>query len=230
MSEKVAHIAEVVAENVRLWRKDRGLDQQALADRLAEIGWNADRTTVVRIETGARKVTVEDLVLIAVALNVPVPVLMLPVIDGRDVALTASDRKGRVSQTNRVNRWRMWEWMLGNHPLPGRHDAVSLTAKGMRVSRSPFGDEWRSGAEPLWMYERVRVAQIELGRLETGEPGYVGALQRLLDAVHDMETAGYAADDLLGTWAAKIVEHGLRPSERPRRYNTLDELDASRER
>src|SRR4051794_30050320 len=43
-------LSAAVAVNVRQWRLKRGLDQQGLADRLAELGWNADRTTVNKVE------------------------------------------------------------------------------------------------------------------------------------------------------------------------------------
>jgi len=216
MSEKVAHgLGEVVAGNVRRWRVDRGLDQQALADRLADLGWPVDRTTVVRIEQGARRVTVDDLGLLAVALNVPLPLLLLPVHERQNVVLTPAKR------TQAVHPWMIWEWMLGNEPLPGRI--------------ASFGDEWRSGAIPLWVYERVRVAQLQLRRLdlervETSGSDYVTALQELVDAVSDMNTVGLPADDLVADGYRQHIEAlDLAPSPRGRRYRTVAELDASRE-
>ncbi len=216
MSEKVAHgLGEVVAGNVRRWRAGRGLDQQALADRLGKLGWTVDRTTVVRIEKGTRKVTVDDLGLLAVALNVPLPLLILPAHEARPVALTSAGK------TSALHPWMLWEWMLGNEPLPGRIESS--------------GDEWRSGAEPLWVYERVRVAQLQLRRLdlervETSGSDYVTALQELVDAVSDMNTVGLPADDLVADGYRQHIEAlDLAPSPRGRRYRTVAELDASRE-
>jgi hypothetical protein len=61
-------VSGIVAENVRRWRVTRGLDQQGLADRLAELGWDVDRTATTRIGRGDRKVKVDDLGLLAAAL------------------------------------------------------------------------------------------------------------------------------------------------------------------
>jgi transcriptional regulator with XRE-family HTH domain len=218
VSEKVAQtLGAIVAANVRQWRLARGLDQQGLADRLADLGWDVDRTTIVRIEKGSRKVTVDDLGLLAVALNVPLPLLMLPV-HGGDIALTPA------AKTATVNRWQLWEWMLGNEPLPGRLGGEFRSG------------EWRSGAEPLWLYERVRISQLGLqGSNESAvltrdqRKLYVAALQRLVDTVADMESAGLPADDLIGhEWAKAIAENGITPSPRARRYGELLEYDESR--
>ncbi len=220
MSEKVAHgLGEVVAGNVRRWRAGRGLDQQALADRLGKLGWTVDRTTVVRIEKGTRKVTVDDLGLLAVALNVPLPLLILPAHEARPVALTSAGK------TSALHPWMLWEWMLGNEPLPGRHAGSD--------------GEWRSGALPLWVYERVRVAQVALQGLDWQravsekkpvDRDYVVALQELLDAVSDMNAVGLPADDLIADeYRDLIAKLALKPSQRGRRYRTVAELDASRE-
>src|SRR5690606_33525703 len=106
MSEKLA-LSEAVAENVRRWRLARGLDQQGLADRLAELGWGADRTTVTRIEKGTRKVTVDELGVLALAVNIPLPLLLLPVHDGTPVTLTPD------GPMEPVNPWLLWDWMRG---------------------------------------------------------------------------------------------------------------------
>jgi transcriptional regulator with XRE-family HTH domain len=240
MSAKIAHSpAVVVASNVKLWRRRRGLDQQGLADRLSELGWTVDRTAVTRIETNDRKVTVDDLALLAVALNVPVPLLMLPVHveTFADVALTP---KG---PTAAVYPWLMWEWMLGNEALPGP-DWIGQT-----------GDvEWRTGASPLWLYERVRHAQFELRRIERASWGhpksleeedataetrerwlaesaeYQTALQELVDAVSAMEDAGMPAQDgLIGSWAEPIRKFRIERSPAQRRRRIIGDFQTGPE-
>jgi transcriptional regulator with XRE-family HTH domain len=218
MSAKVAHrFSVVVAENVKRWREKRNLDQQGLADRLAELGWSVDRTAITRIERGDRKVAVDDLGLLAVALNVPIPMLLLPVHTGVDVAATP---KG---ETSAVNCWYMFESMLGNVSLPGRHAGVSVAKGALRLHPSPFGDEWRTGAEPLWLYERVRRAQRETsGSYPLGEEpaAWLNALRDLVDAVADMETAGYPADDLIDPARRRAVaHHKIEPSPEARRFD-----------
>jgi len=60
-------------------RNDRGWDQAALAARLNALGWPADRTLVNRIETRTitrrRRVSVDELFLLAEAFELPISVL-----------------------------------------------------------------------------------------------------------------------------------------------------------
>lgn len=215
MSDKVAQpLGDIVAANVRRWRLKRGLDQQALADRLAEVGWRVDRTTVVRIEKPSsdpkrRRITVDDLGRLAVALNVPLPLLLLPVHDGNDVQLTPTGR------TASVNRWYLWEWMRGEQPLPGRST-----------------DEWRTGVAPLWAYERVRAAQLHLQAIQVrrgralDDEDYRLALQQLVDAVDAMESLGLPteADLVAPEWREDIKQAGLKPTPRGR-YRSVEEAE-----
>jgi hypothetical protein len=97
----------------------------------------------------------------------------------------------------------------------------------------PVAGEWRSGAEPLWLYERVRIAQLKLEDIErdgalTG-PKFMAALQQLIDTVADMEDAGLPAADLVADeWARLIKEHGLTRSTPRRRHASVQQADAKR--
>jgi hypothetical protein len=185
---------------------------------------------------------------LAVALNVPLPLLLLPVHEETfaDVSLTPGGR------TAAVYPWLVWEWMLGNQPLPGR------------LSR--FEDEWHSGAVALALYERVKEAQTELQReerridelrysaastareqarvakaLERGErdrtfedPAYVKALQALVDTTAAMEDAGLPADGLIGggqregsvdRWVEAIADHRIERTPPPRRRRLIDRAE-----
>jgi transcriptional regulator with XRE-family HTH domain len=212
MSAKSAQaLGAVVADNVRRWRVERGLDQGGLSERLAALGWEVARPIVNRIERKKRNVTVDDLGLLAVALNVPLPLLLLPVHEGGNVSLTPQKR------TSVVDVWMLWEWMLGNSPLPGR--------------LAMFGDEWRSGAAPLWLYERVQIARRALQRDddEPGAPERRPLLQQLVDTTADMEAAGMPTHALIaGEWAREIESLGVKPSTRPGRYSSVDEFDDER--
>jgi transcriptional regulator with XRE-family HTH domain len=207
MSEKDAQtLGEAVAANVRRWRAVRGLDQQGLADRLHARGWPVDRTTVNRLERGARKVTVDDLGMLAAALQVPLPVLLLPIHEGRMVAVAPD------GPTELMHPWQLWEWMRGEQSL----DVVDA--------------EWRRGAEPLWLYESVRAAQLDLDELHRSaiaedDPRWREALQALVDSVAEMNAAGYPADDLIAKeWGRAIKRHGLTPRPRRGRYGSVEEV------
>jgi transcriptional regulator with XRE-family HTH domain len=187
-------IGQVVASNVRRWRDTRQLDQQDLADRLCDLGWQTDQPTVARIERGKRKVSVDDLAVLAVALNVPPPLLLLPVHDAESVALTP---KG----TSPVYAWDVFEWMVGNEPLPGR-DSV----------------EWRTGAEPLWLYDKVRIALRYIKRDDESQREKHGSLRLLVDAVARLEEGGLSATGLVTEELRReIDERGITPTKWPER-------------
>lgn len=140
MSAESAHpFTSVVAHNVKRWRERRGLGQGEFAERLGDLGWSIDRTGVTRIEKGRREITVDDLGVLAVALNVPMTLLLLPAFDNANVAISPN------GPTSSVNPWLVYEWMRGEEPLPGRFG---------------FGDEWLDGAYHLARYDDLRTAVI----------------------------------------------------------------------
>lgn len=71
------HVGQAVA---RL-RADRGWEQRELADRLGAEGRPVSQPVLSRIEAGARRVDVDDLVVLAAALGVAVAALLPPTAD-----------------------------------------------------------------------------------------------------------------------------------------------------
>jgi transcriptional regulator with XRE-family HTH domain len=90
-----------VGEEVRRTRDRKGWSQQQLADMLEDLGadW-FDRSTIAKIETGARNVSLEDCIALAVALDVPPSALFLPR-ENAEVALLP----GVVVQSHRAAKW-----------------------------------------------------------------------------------------------------------------------------
>ena len=78
-----------VAAQVRRWRSARGLSYAALATRLAELGWSIPILGLRRIEAGARRVSVDDLLALAVALEISPFRLLAPGDPGDAVSATA---------------------------------------------------------------------------------------------------------------------------------------------
>lgn len=68
----------VVGQRVRELRRRVDMTQEQLAARLAECGAPMDRVTVAKIETGARGVSVDDLLVLGLALDVSPIALLLP--------------------------------------------------------------------------------------------------------------------------------------------------------
>jgi len=80
--------AEAAAEEVRRVRMRKGWNQQQLADALHELGAPIDRATISKIETGERRITLDEVFLFAFALGVSPASLMLPRPFGSTVAVT----------------------------------------------------------------------------------------------------------------------------------------------
>lgn len=105
-----------VAANVRELRKARGLDLKDLSARLRDLGVSISLNALSRVENGKRRVDVDDLVALAVALDVsPIRLLLPAEADGQEVELTHA----RV-----VSAEAAWPWAAGSQPLPEGDDKV----------------------------------------------------------------------------------------------------------
>jgi len=96
---------QVVADSVRAVRERHGTSQQELADAL---GWT--QSTVARIESGQRAISIGELVALSWALNVAPAYL-----------LSGSFQSGAVPvhKTLQVPPAHMLKWVRGGEPLPG---------------------------------------------------------------------------------------------------------------
>lgn len=107
--------SEVFASRVRQIREGRGWSQGRLADALAGIGDEKDRTTIAKIEAGSRGVTVDDVFAIAAALEVSPLHLCVPRFDGEPVAVAPSFI---------ADSFGVREWVAGHEPLKGQDAEV----------------------------------------------------------------------------------------------------------
>ncbi len=100
-----------VAANVRQLRKARGMNLAALAERMFELGQPIGLSGLSKLENGDRRVDVDDLAALAVALGVTPNRLLLTADAGEiEVELTAG-----VAATGGA----AWRWAAGDDPLPG---------------------------------------------------------------------------------------------------------------
>jgi len=91
--QEPAPYRDLVARNVAAERERRSLSQADLADRMSGLGFRWVRQTVTEAERpGGRKITVEELIGLSVALGVPVDVLILPPPGGPPVAALPGGR------------------------------------------------------------------------------------------------------------------------------------------
>lgn len=83
---------------------------QALAAAMQELGVSWSRTTVTKVETRQREVTVEELVALSLALNVPLGVLLIP---------PSTESLPLTPEIETTPYW-AWIWLLGEQPLSDR--------------------------------------------------------------------------------------------------------------
>lgn len=122
---------ERTQEVIASLRSRRGLSFRELSDRLTELGRPVPTLGLARIEKGERRVDVDDLVALALALEASPNTLMLPpdADPGQDVALTSELS---------VDAWRAWRWARGE---PGGETVApdphvdAITASGVERGR-----------------------------------------------------------------------------------------------
>jgi transcriptional regulator with XRE-family HTH domain len=96
-----------VVENVARLRGARGLTREALSERLTEVGRPIRATGLARLEAGRRRVDADDLVALALALDVSPVRLLMPADQVDTVELTDS----------RKVAWQAaWRWAVGEEP------------------------------------------------------------------------------------------------------------------
>ena len=102
------HTAKTVAANVERLRTAQNMNYKQLSERLqSEANWSINAVGIRRIESGERRVTPDDLVALAVALDVsPATLLMPPNVDMADpVRVTGlADPAAAIG---------VWEWLRG---------------------------------------------------------------------------------------------------------------------
>lgn len=102
-------VSRHVAINVLRFRTARGLSTTRLAAALKEIGHSIPPTGITRIEKGERRVDTDDLVALALALNVSPTALLLPVTEDSEVPIDLTDEVALPAR-------KAWEWVDGDEP------------------------------------------------------------------------------------------------------------------
>jgi transcriptional regulator with XRE-family HTH domain len=179
-------VSEQLAKNLRAIRDRRRLSQEDLAVALAAVGRPMQRSAIAKVEKGDRRVDVDDLVALALALNVTPARLLLP-----DVAI---DDDVELTDQVRAPAWMVWQWMLG---------AVSLAANAADVEtdeglsrKLAYLDErplWVRATEskPIWQAIWHLHWAVQRG-VEGGRPSWIAkarqALSRVSDQLDELES------------------------------------------
>ena len=106
----IAFTGLAVASNVARLRNARGLTTVQLAKLLEEAGRPITASSITKLELGQRKVDVDDLVAIAIALRVSPTALLLPPTAEPTATITVTT--GGTHSADAA-----WDWLLGIAPL-----------------------------------------------------------------------------------------------------------------
>lgn len=108
---------ERVATTIRRIRREQELTTQALSWRLGQLGHQIAATGITKIEKGQRRVDVDDLVALAVALGVTPNTLLLPEVE---IPFSRERRYQLTGNGAELRAEEIWAWALGERPLGQR--------------------------------------------------------------------------------------------------------------
>jgi transcriptional regulator with XRE-family HTH domain len=105
--------SERVAANLRRIRRQREMTTAQLSRRLAELGQPIQDTGITKIEKGERRVDVDDLMALALALGVTPNALLLPHMELAGLI----SYEGPLAPRQNARAEEMWAWATGELPL-----------------------------------------------------------------------------------------------------------------
>lgn len=126
---QLGHTGETVRRNIRWIRDDRGISGAELSQTVGRLGRPIPLLGIQRIEAGTRRVDVDDLMAIAVALGVSPSSLLMPMrhdsAEARpDAAVPSPGDDIQADEVIEITGWRthvsahqVWEWLAANVPL-----------------------------------------------------------------------------------------------------------------
>jgi transcriptional regulator with XRE-family HTH domain len=227
MSGQPKRPSEVLAEQVKVWRDQRKLSAQGLADRIKELGGTLSRVAISKIENGDRGVSLDEWLQLAHALAVPPPLLFVDLVSGADVA---------VAPGVALHPWLVWEWATGNEPplvrSPRGGAYVSRVEEFTRAQEAVhlYRNEARAGRAINQAQHDIRAAEFAGDdRTAAGaRAGYIEALRQLAEVLDQMVERGMTPPGKPREWVERIRE--MKLSRYPDRLVVFEPEGADGER
>jgi transcriptional regulator with XRE-family HTH domain len=116
--------AETVSANVKRLRTDQNLGLRGLSTKLGAVGRPLRHTAIDQIEKGERRVDVDDLMALALALDTS-PIALLTPPGGSDVMVSVTGVKGEVS----IGAFRQWQ--RGYHSIKPEQSTMALMGNAL---------------------------------------------------------------------------------------------------
>lgn len=127
---------ETVRANVARIRKGSGLSLRDLHARTQALGRPISVSALSKVETGYRRVDVDDLMTLAQALNASPVALLLPATGPADEVATSAGHATTAL---------LWEWVLGEQPLDGPSRAFKANSLPDWLETGGVGIDWPAG-------------------------------------------------------------------------------------
>lgn len=127
-----------VAANAKMLRGRARMNYTEVSQRLAELGRDIPALAVRRIEEGARRIDVDDLMALAVVLGVTPITLLMPNVD----AVEKDDLVEMTGWPEKVVAKRLWEWLQARQTLTASYQDLDSFY------------EFLQAAEPHWIKMR----------------------------------------------------------------------------
>ncbi|MBI0374708.1 helix-turn-helix transcriptional regulator [Streptomyces albiflaviniger] len=214
--------SDTIAEQVRKHRTRLGLNREQLADECARLGApDLTYAAITNIETGRRKsdgtrrreVTVDELLVLGLALAVPPLLLVLP--------LGTEETVPSVPAADRRDPYTVWKWVTGEEtptlagPVDGRHyaDPRPIGEGGPKWSAAWSAAAYTASLYPEFERRRFAVTKAyrlaknanadpstEKERATEAQQHYFERLDDLAQVINDMTRAGLAVPEVQPDW------------------------------
>lgn len=133
----IGEIGRRVGERVRIVRRERGLTQDELSARLAQLDRPMPTASIGRLESGDRRVDVDDLMALAYALDVSPLSLLLPFTE------MPSEEFAPAGVGRSMDALTAWAWAAGAEP--------HWYESGNPDSQMSAWSDFRSMSHPSWL-------------------------------------------------------------------------------
>lgn len=151
---------KTVAANIARARRVRGFSLQQLENRLAELGRRIPVSGLSRIENEDRRVEVDDLMVIALALDISPLGLILPITPAPDTDVEVTGARGGAAL--------FWQWALTEYSHDGDERGLGAISLPKWVTPGEHSDslEWKQNYTLNFAYgdEEPQRAMIVRGR------------------------------------------------------------------
>lgn len=183
-----------VGPNVLSFRRDQGLTLRELSEALAECGTPISLGQLSKLEQGQRRVDADELVALAVVLNVTPAQLLMPMPGHR----SREDEVVRLAPNVSASWFRAWQWMCGDHWLND--------ADRPRDDEAEY--DWYQSAHP---HKPDGVYNFSPNQIR----GHEAAVAKVIEAARRAARGGLSARQLIMAldWYLAVSPEGQLPAE-----------------